>query len=190
MKYLFIDIRKSDEVYSKRFEQQETQDYTVYTIPMNMVRFNTKNIVQHLQYVNEIYIVCHTTSRSRFIKNKYFKNNDRIKVSDNLQFSKLEHGINHVVLREDKPPVSIKVAGSNFFNYYNVMRITQTIMGILMLSVGIYTYTQLSRYCPSKNVQKMNTVPLFVLIAFGFMALFNGLTSTCSISVLLQDYLN
>jgi hypothetical protein len=38
--------------------------------------------------------------------------------------------------------------------------------------------------------KKMNVIPLFVLMALGGMALYNGLTSTCSISKLLEDYLN
>jgi hypothetical protein len=36
----------------------------------------------------------------------------------------------------------------------------------------------------------MNILPLVVLGAFGGMALYNGLTSTCSLSILLEDYLN
>lgn len=52
MKYLFIDIRKSDEVYSKRFAYSEK--YSVYNIPMNMIRFNDRQIVKHLEYVDVI----------------------------------------------------------------------------------------------------------------------------------------
>jgi len=66
MKYLFIDIRKSDEVYSKRFDQ--SSHYGFYNIPMNMIRFNQQNIIDHLDYVNEIYIVCQSAKRSQFIK--------------------------------------------------------------------------------------------------------------------------
>jgi hypothetical protein len=67
------------------------------------------------------------------------------------------------------------------------MRIIQTIMGIIMLSVGIYVYTQVRK---EKLLNKINTLPLIILMAFGSMALYNGLTSTCSISILLEDYLN
>ncbi len=49
MKYLFIDIRKSDEVYSKHFDQ--SQEYSFYHIPMNMIRFNAETIINHLEYV-------------------------------------------------------------------------------------------------------------------------------------------
>ena len=66
MKYLFIDIRKSDEVYSKRFAQ--SREYSFYNIPMNMIRFNAETIIRHLEYVDEIYIVCQTAKRSQFIK--------------------------------------------------------------------------------------------------------------------------
>jgi hypothetical protein len=39
-------------------------------------------------------------------------------------------------------------------------------------------------------LKKINILPLVVLVAFGSMALYNGLTSTCSISILLEEYLN
>jgi len=182
MKYLFIDIRKSDEVYSKHFDQ--SQDYSFYNIPMNMIRFNAEQIINHLEYFDEIYIVCQTSNRSQFIKNKYFNHYKRIKVNDKLQFSNLHYGSNNVSLNTD---MRINIVGSNSFNFYNVMRITQTILGILMLSVGIYIYTQLRK---EKLSNKINTLPFIILVAFGGMALYNGLTSTSSISILLEDYLN
>lgn len=178
MYMLFIDIRKSDEVYSKHFDQ--SHDYSFYNIPMNMIRFNSQTIIKHLDYVDEIYIVCQSASRSQFIKDKYFKSYPQIKVHPKLQFAHLKHGLNEVHLSR---PIKINVVGSNAFNYYSVMRIVQTIMGLLMMSVGIYTYLQIGN-------KKVNTIPLIILILFGMMALINGLTSTCSISEFLQDYLN
>lgn len=184
MKYLFIDIRKSDEVYSRHFDQ--SQEYSFYNIPMNMIRFNAKTIINHLEYYDEIYIVCQSASRSQFIKNKYFNNYKRIKVSEKLQFSNLKYGLNNISLNENTI-TRINIVGSNSFNFYSVMRIIQTIMGIIMLSVGIYIYIQLSK---EKLLKKNNILSLIVLILFGSMALYNGLTSTCSISILLEDYLN
>jgi hypothetical protein len=175
---IFIDIRKSDEVYSKRFDL--SKNYSVYNIPMNMIRFNAENIIKHLHYVNEIYIVCESSKRSNFIKHKYFHEYPQIKVNEQLQFSKLHHGMNEVPLNA---LMNINVVGSNAFNYYSVMRIIQTIMGLLILSLGGYTYLQIRK-------KKVNSVPLIFLLLFGGMALINGLTSTCSISELLQDYLN
>ena len=183
MKYLFIDISKSDEVYAKHFDQ--SQDYSFYNIPMNMIRFNAQTIINHLEYVDEIYIVCQSASRSQFIKNKYFNHHEKIKVSKNIQFSKLNYGLNKVSL--NNTDMRINIIGSNSFNFYNVMRIIQTILGIIMLSVGGYTYMQLSK---ANLLKKINSLPLIVLMLFGSMALYNGLTSTCSISILLKDYLN
>jgi rhodanese-related sulfurtransferase len=183
MKYLFIDIRKSDEVYAKHFDQ--SQDYSFYNIPMNMIRFNAQTIINHLEYVDEIYIVCQSASRSQFIKNKYFNHHEKIKVSKNIQFSKLNYGSNKVSL--NNTDMRINIIGSNSFNFYNVMRIIQTILGIIMLSVGGYTYMQLSK---ANLLKKINSLPLIVLMLFGSMALYNGLTSTCSISILLKDYVN
>jgi hypothetical protein len=184
MKYLFIDIRKSDEVYSKHFDK--SQEYSFYNIPMNMIRFNAETIINHLEYVDEIYIVCQSASRSQFIKNKYFNEYKRIKVSEKLQFSHLKYGSNNVSI-DGNTNMKINIVGSNSFNFYSVMRIIQTIMGIIMLSVGIYLYIKLRK----ENVlKKINILPLIILMAFGSMALYNGLTSTCSISILLKDYLN
>ena len=184
MKYLFIDIRKSDEVYAKHFDQ--SQDYSFYNIPMNMIRFNAQTIIKHLDYVDEIYIVCQSASRSQFIKNKYFNDYKNIKVSQTLQFSNLKYGLNQVSLNE-KTVMRINIVGSNSFNFYNVMRIIQTIMGIIMISVGGYIYMQLRK---ANLLKKINSLPLIVLLLIGMMALYNGLTSTCSISILLEDYLN
>jgi hypothetical protein len=184
MKYLFIDIRKSDEVYAKHFDQ--SQEYSFYNIPMNMIRFNAQTIINHLEYVDEIYIVCQSAKRSKFIKDKYFNAYKRIKVSQNLQFSNLNYGSNNVSLNE-KTDMKINIGGSNSFNFYSIMRILQTILGLIMLSVGGYTYMELRK---ANVLKKMNSLPLIVLVLFGSMVLYNGLTSTCSISILLQDYLN
>ena len=107
-------------------------------------------------------------------------------MSENLQFSNLNYGSNNISLNENTD-MRINIVGSNSFNFYSVMRIIQTIMGIIMLSVGIYIYIQLSR---EKILKKINILPLIVLVLFGSMALYNGLTSTCSLSILLEDYLN
>jgi len=57
----------------------------------------------------------------------------------------------------------------------------------IMISVGIYIYIQLkNEHC----LKKFNILPLILLASFGSMALYNGITSTCSISILLEDYLN
>jgi hypothetical protein len=67
------------------------------------------------------------------------------------------------------------------------MRIIQTIMGIVMIFIGAYMYIQVSG---QNLLTKINTIPLFVLVLFGSMALYNGLTSTCSLSILFENYLN
>lgn len=110
----------------------------------------------------------------------------RAQRSEKLQFSNLNYGLNNISLNETSN-IRINIIGSNSFNFYNVMRIIQTIMGIIMLSVGIYIYLQL---CKEKLLKKINILPLIVLALFGTMAIYNGLTSTCSISILLEDYLN
>ena len=151
-----------------------------------MIRFNAETIINHLEYVDEIYIVCQSANRSQFIKNKYFNDYKRIKVNEKLQFSNLNYGLNNVSLNENTN-MRINIVGSNSFNFYNIMRILQTILGIIMISVGGYTYMQLRK---ANLLKKINSLPLGVLMLVGIMVLYNGLTSTCSISMLLKDYLN
>ena len=179
--YLFIDIRKSDEVYSRRFDK--SYNYDVYYIPMYMIRFNVDMIKTHLKYKKEIYIVCNSASRSQFIKDKYFAKDRNVIVSSSLQFNNLSRGVNTVSLQNNNT-VKINVIGSNSFNLYNIMRITQIILGSLILLVGGYTLYATYSY---KNINK---IPLIILILFGAMALFNGLTSTCTISTIFIDSLN
>jgi len=178
--YLFIDIRKSDEVYSRRFDK--SYNYDVYYIPMYMIRFNVDMIKTHLKYKKEIYIVCNSASRSQFIKDKYFANDRNVIVSNSLQFNNLSQGVNTVSLQNNS--VKINVIGTNSFNLYNIMRITQIILGSLILLIGSYT---LYATYPYKSINK---IPLIILILFGAMALFNGLTSTCTISTIFIDSLN
>lgn len=178
-KYLFIDIRKSDEVYSNRLESSE--DYGMYFFPMNTIQFNREEIIEHLKYVDEIYLVCRSANRSQYVKDRYFSEYPRIKVNEELQFSNLKHGLNEVMLNDEL--LHLNVVGSNSFNLYSIMRIIQLMLGSLILGLGGYTYIKIRK----KGVE---TRPLIVLLLFGLMALINGLTSTCTMSLLLQDYLN
>jgi rhodanese-related sulfurtransferase len=178
-KYIFIDIRKSDEAYMKHFDGNKHTNF--YNIPMNMIRFNKQNIINHLQYVDGIYIICQSGKRSQFIKNKYFSDNDNIKVSKTLQFNNLKIGKNQIVLNNQ--PITIHIDGSGSFNLYNDMRIIQIILGLLILSAGGYTYFHIRN-------GKINTIPLIILLIMGMNSLYNGLTSTCTMSSILINYLN
>lgn len=176
--YLFIDIRKSDEVFSNRLDK--SAKYDIYHIPMYMIRFNVEMIKQ-LNY-KEIYIICHSGKRSQFIKNKYFTNNNNIFASESLQFQKLSFGINTNITLNNNSTIDVNVVGSNSFNIYSIMRITQIILGTLILIIGLYTYFSLN--------EDKNRIPLIILLIFGFNALINGLTSTCTVSDIFVDYLN
>ena len=150
---------------------------------MYMIRFNVAMIKTHLKYKKEIYIVCNSASRSQFIKDKYFANDRNVIVSSSLQFNNLSQGVNMVSLQNNNT-IKINVIGTNSFNLYNIMRITQIILGSLILIAGGYTLYATYSY---KNINK---IPLIILILFGAMALFNGLTSTCTISTIFIDSLN
>jgi len=179
--YLFIDIRKSDEVYKKRFDY--SNNYKFYNIPMNMIKFNIKTIIDHLNYIDEIYIVCNSAKRANFIKNKYFLKESKIKVNNNLQFKNFKYGNNIIELNKFNN-ININIIGNKGYNYYSILRIVQTLLGSLILILGGYTLYIINKY---KNI---NNIPLIILILFGLMALINGITSTCTISKILENYLN
>jgi len=88
-----------------------------------------------------------------------------------------------VVTMDNNTSINLNVVGSNSFNLYDIMRIIQIFLGSLILILGGYTYTQIK----TKNSKH---IPLIILLLFGAMALYNGLSSTCSMSILLRDYLN
>ena len=180
MKYLFIDIRQSDEVYNKRFDTSDK--YTHQNIQMNMIRFNVNMIKQQLNHVENIFIVCRSSSRSQFIKDKYFSDEPRIKVEPKLQFVHLKHGQNSIKLNNDD--ININIVGANSFNLYNITRIIQILVGLLILILGGYTYYYI------KSIKNIYTVPLIILLIFGFINLFQGITNTCMLSYLLRDYIN
>lgn len=184
MKYLLIDLRKSDEVYSQHFEHSE--QYKVYNIPMNMIRFNSRMIIEHLEYVDEIYLVCGSARRAQFIKDKYFSEYRKIIVNKELQFSNLNFGENKISLNGKE--MLFNVIGSNSFNLYSIMRVIQVMLGTLILVLGGYTYSQINKN--KKLTKNMNKIPLIILLLFGMMALINGLTSTCTMSKILIDHLN
>lgn len=180
MKYLIIDIRKSDEVYNKHLVS--SNEYNFYNIPMNMIRFNKDNIIKHLEYIDKIYIVCYSGTRSKYIKDKYFYDYKNIIVNNNLQFSNFNYGKNKIKINNEEH-ITLNVNGSNSFNLYSIMRITQLILGVLILLLAGYTYYLIK----NKNINK---IPILILLLFGVNALINGITSTCTMSIILKNYLN
>lgn len=179
--YLFIDIRKSDEVYYNRLEKSSS--YDVYNIPMYMIRFNVEMIKQQLKSYKEIYIICQSGKRSKFIKDKYFMDDAQIFVIDSFQFKNFAYGVNKVILNNNNT-IDVTIVGSNSFNVYSIMRITQIILGLLILIVGLYTLLSIN------GVNGYKIIPLLILLFFGVNALVNGLTSTCTVSEIFVDYLN
>ena len=183
MKYLLIDLRKSDEVFSKHIEYSD--DHSVYNIPANMIRFNRDMIIKHLEYADKIYIVSNTERRAQYIKDKYFINYDNIIVNEDIQFLKLNHGENEIILEEGV--MKLNIIGSNAFNMYSIEKVIQLILGTLIIGLGGYTYYQMTK---KKVTKTINKIPLIVLILVGVMTLINSVTKTYTLSILLQDYLN
>jgi rhodanese-related sulfurtransferase len=178
-KFILIDIRNSDEVLFKHFDSNKMNNF--YNIPANMIRFNKKVILSHLDYVDLIYLVCNSSKRSQFIKNKYFSDEPRVVVDELLQFQNFnKSGEYNLVLKNNKN-IKVFINGTFKYNFYNLTRIIQTILGSIMIIVGLYLL---------KNKKCNTNIPLYILLLFGINALINGLTNTCTISLVFKNLLN
>jgi rhodanese-related sulfurtransferase len=182
---IFIDIRSDSEVFNKHIDATKlaSLNYSVYVIPMNMIRFNIDTIVNHLQWVKKIYLVCDTGRRSQYIKSKYFSNYPNIIVDNKLQFTHFNEGITNITLSDNKTEFTIPIITQP--GLYSIMRIIQIIYGIIFISCATYLL-----YLLKKNKCIITRIPVYITLAVALMALFNGLTNTCTVSMLLRDYLN
>lgn len=174
---LYIDIRNSDEVLGFRFDPKYMDNY--YNIPMNMIRFNREVILKHLEYVDIVYIVCASSNRSNYIKNKYFKNDSRIVVDKELVFNNFKTGQQNIKLQNGNE-VTIWTTGDKNFNLYNMTRVVQIILGTIMLLCGLLLV----------NNKKVHLGIKIVLLTFGIVALYSGITRSCFMALLLKDFMN
>ena len=178
---ILIDIRRDSEVYNKRIDTSQFRDAGLYVIPMNMIRFNRETIVQHLKWVKEIYLVCDTGRRSTYIKNKYFADIPAIKVDPALQFTHLQAGTNKVTMANG---VTLNIPVIGDMGIYSLTRLIQIMLGtVIGLAAAVALYN-LDRKCV------ISRYALIVILVFALMALFNGVTDTCTLSMILRDYLN
>jgi hypothetical protein len=183
--FILIDIRNDSEVFNKHIDttQIANQNYTVYNIPMNMIQFNVVTIVNHLNWVKKIFLVCDTGRRSQYIKNKYFSTVPNIVVDTNLQMTHLQPGMNTITLTDNSASFVIPVKTQQ--GIYSIMRIIQIMYGVIFIScLGYVFYSLKSSKC------SVSRIPLYIGLLIASMALFNGLTNTCTMSMLLRDYLN
>ena len=178
---ILIDIRRDSEVYNKRIDPVQFKEGGLYVIPMNMIRFNRETIVQHLKWVKEIYLVCDTGRRSTYIKNKYFADIPAIKVDPALQFTHLQAGTNKVTMANG---VTLNIPVIGDMGIYSLTRLIQIMLGtVIGLAAAVALYN-LDRKCV------ISRYALIVILVFALMALFNGVTDTCTLSMILRDYLN
>lgn len=178
-KFIIIDIRNSDEVLTKHYDSTKMTNF--YNIPANMIRFNREVILSHLKWVDTIYLVCNSSKRSQFIKNKYFSKESKVVVEELLQFDKIKEQGKYNFLLKNNKNIIVWISGTFKYNFYNLTRITQTILGSIMIIVSLYLL---------KNKNCNTNIPLYILLIFGINAFINGITNTCTISVVFKNLLN
>jgi hypothetical protein len=174
----FIDIRNSDEVLSARFDNKMLK---FINIPANMIRFNLaylRDLVESNKY-ERIFLVCNSGNRSSMVYNKYFANDNLLKsiiVNKRIQFNNFDHS-GKINMFPDLN-LEFRIIRGPIFNLYNMMRVIQLVLGTVLLLSGIGLY---------KKTKKQWIV--WIMIGFGLMAIFNGLTATCTISKIFMWYL-
>lgn len=196
--YILVDIRSDSEVYNRRIDPaaisklpQEQQNYSVYNIPMNMIRFNRDTIIQHLAWVDKIIIICNSGRRSGFIKQKYFADQPNIVTDTAIQFNNLNTGLN--IVNGNQPEtagivLALPVWSNPNPRIYSITRLIQILLGSVILVSVLGTLWQLGWV--KKSGAMWQLWGLYILLVFGAMALYNGLSGTCTLSLILQDYLN
>ena len=175
--YILVDIRNSDDVFSKRFDGSKMTNF--YNIPMNMIRFNKQSLESHLKYVDKIYIVCQSGKRSEFIKEKYFPKNDKIVVDSAIKFKNFTKPGEYTLKLADNTEITVHITGTFAFNLYNLTRIIQIMLGSIMIINSVLLW----------NNNKI-LAPLVIIFLFGCMAVYNAITNTCTLSLLLKNILN
>ena len=176
--------------------------YTGCSSEVSKMTFSKKNCIESVKKLNV------KTAKS-FIINKH-NDYDLLQISDELKYpffvkannsgssfgvykvydkKELESAVienftidNEIILEEGV--IKLNIIGSNAFNMYSIMRIIQLILGTLIIGLGGYTYYQMRK---KKVTKTINKIPQIVLILVGVMALINSVTSTCTLSLLLQD---
>jgi hypothetical protein len=175
----FIDIRRSDEVMTKRFDGSKMNNF--YNIPANHIRFNREIILNHLEYFDRIYLVCASANRSQMIKDKYFPNDNRIMVSKDISFNNFPNiKGEHIIELGDSKVDKVWITGTFAFNLYNMTRIMQIIVGMIMLVCSVVLL----------RITQVPIIVKIVLFGMGTVSLYSGITSSCFMAKMLKDVLN
>lgn len=86
---LLLDIREYHEVKYQQINNEHFHYKLILYIPANMIQFNLIFLQKAFKNFDKIYIICNSGSRSKLIKNKYFKNNKQV-IINKFQFNELD----------------------------------------------------------------------------------------------------
>jgi hypothetical protein len=193
--YILIDIRSDAEVYNKHIDTTARikfptpgAEYSLYMIPMNMIQFNRENIINHLQWVDKIFIVCNSGRRSKFIKDKYFADQPNIIYDKQLQFNNFNSVANTISVQAGAETITfnIPIVFATDNRIYSITRLVQIMLGMVIILTTLGIIYQLGGIKTRGGI----IWGLGILLLFGIMALYNGLSGTCTMSLILEDYLN
>lgn len=181
----FIDIRKSDEVYSIKFSNKVNH----ICIPSNMIRFNLPLLRSLVRLNEKVYLICSSGTRSQFIYDKYFSNDNilnKVTVDNIIQFNNFEVMENGLLHGKYNLEIKNRLGFLPEFiykgyNYYSLTRVLQTILGTLLIFIAVVLW---------KKCNEDKKWILWIALIMGVNALINGLTSTCTISKVFMNSLN
>lgn len=150
---LLLDIRNYEEVKYQKINNEHFHFKLILYIPANMIQFNLIFLQKAFKNFDKIFIICNSGSRSKLIKNKYFKNNKQVIINE-FQFNNLDKKYiitYHKKIFSNTNKIQI-ISGiiiififllSFFFKYSKFLFI---IYALIMIYVGYYNKCFLSKF--------------------------------------------
>lgn len=122
-----IDIREEHEILEERIITTEKSSTVICCIPMKFIRWNI-SFINHLTNNGIVYIICRSSNRSNTIKNKYFKDNQKvISIQGGLEELKQNDKLQKTL--EIKVQTNIDL---NIFQKFGIQQYMQILFSILL----------------------------------------------------------
>jgi hypothetical protein len=80
---LLLDVRNQDEIESVKYNLQEPSNRykDILYIPSNIIQYNIDHLLEMFTSYDSIDIICKSGTRSKKIKEKYFKENEKVQIA-------------------------------------------------------------------------------------------------------------
>jgi hypothetical protein len=141
---LLLDVRNQDEIDSVRFTNNNNEYRNILYMPSNLIKYNVYFLDEHFKEYENVYIICKSGTRSKKVKDKYFRDNDNVRVSskhfDELDKSNIYKSPEiHLSMTRKIQIISgtIIVILFSLLLFYKNIKYVFLLFGIVMIYVGI-----------------------------------------------------